>query len=519
MRIAAALFASVLFFVGALRGGEDLPAEIQPAIAADLSSEGLLTAWLVSSQDPNRQAGAKPPLNAREGEATFAGGVWSLEIPGVVYNELHKYVHVTRSPFFAATYINSAAGGARFLYVCTYSGFKAYLGGQLLTEKPPPDLSKVTKLPAYRIPLNLAAGLNEITLEITPAETTLIQCLLFDGKAANARDLKPVPGDVIALPTAKGKPADANAAVFQCLSLDVDKRPFITPGGKAPLVLRTHGSIPRGAGALSARWAAENGVQPAAATPLVAGGPTTFEFVAPTELRGVYEPRLEILAGEKSLGVKTSALICLQGCANTIAALEHNWADRAAKAAQPMPNSKLAIEKLKVVVDGITQGTIDPFADSDSGKEILSLIDNARVFLDTEAQGKDPFESKSGYMERGYISAIDSGVQPYIVSVPDGAIAKNASTFPLIIFLHGYDPNMTKYRWWEAMDLAAICARNNALLAIPFGRLNTDFQSVGEVDVLDVIKEMKAHYRVDPDRVYLVGISMGGMGVYTIAAH
>src|SRR5439155_23635016 len=36
---------------------------------------------------------------------------------------------------------------------------------------------------------------------------------------------------------------------------------------------------------------------------------------------------------------------------------------------------------------------------------------------------------------------------------------------------------------------------------------------------LDVIKEMKAHYRIDPDRVYLVGISMGGMGVYSIAAH
>ena len=520
MRIAiSALFAGILccFSCGALFAADELPAEIQPAIAAELSPEGLLTAWLVSPQCPDRQPGAKPPMNARESEAAFPGGAWSLDLPGAVYNDLRKYVHVTRNPFFAATYIHSAAGGARFLYVCTYSGFKAYLGGQLIIEKPPPDMSKVTKLPAYRVPLNLAAGLNEITLEITPAESTLIQCLLFDGKAANARDLKPVPGDVIALPLAKGKPADANAAAFQCLSLDVDKSPFVAPGAKAPLVLRTHGSVPRGAAVLSARWAAENGAQPGAPAPLAAAGPSIFEFTAPAALRGVYEPRLEILAGDKSLGVKSAALICLQGCAGDAAALEHDWNDRAAKSGHSLPNSKLYLEKLKLIIDGITQGTVDP--DSDTGKEILSIVDNARAFLDAEAQGKDPFDGKSGYMERGYISAIDSGVQPYIVSVPDAAVAKNTDKFPLVVFLHGYDPNMTKYRWWEAKDLAALCARNNALLAIPFGRLNTDFQSVGEVDVLDVIKEMKAHYRVDPDRVYLVGISMGGMGVYTIAAH
>ncbi len=125
-----------------------------------------------------------------------------------------------------------------------------------------------------------------------------------------------------------------------------------------------------------------------------------------------------------------------------------------------------------------------------------------------EEQGKDPFDGKSGYMERGYISKIDDGVQPYIVEVPDAAVAKNDEKFPLVIFLHGYDPNMNKHRWWEAKDYAAVCARNNCFLAIPFGRLNTDYQSVGEVDVFDVIKEMKSHYRIDPDRVYLVGISM-----------
>src|SRR4029078_4436770 len=70
-----------------------------------------------------------------------------------------------------------------------------------------------------------------------------------------------------------------------------------------------------------------------------------------------------------------------------------------------------------------------------------------------------------------------------------------------------------------AKDFSAVCARHDAFMAIPFGRSNTDFQSCGEVDVLDVIAEMKKLYRIDPQRIYLYGYSMGGMGVYTLAAH
>src|SRR4029079_4264683 len=99
-----------------------------------------------------------------------------------------------------------------------------------------------------------------------------------------------------------------------------------------------------------------------------------------------------------------------------------------------------------------------------------------------------------------------------------GAADGNAS-FPLVIFLHGYDPNINKHRWWEAKDFSAVCARHDAFMAIPFGRSNTDFQSCGEVDVLDVIAEMKKLYLIDTQRIYLYGYSMGGMGVYTLAAH
>src|SRR5439155_25715104 len=90
----------------------------------------------------------------------------------------------------------------------------------------------------------------------------------------------------------------------------------------------------------------------------------------------------------------------------------------------------------------------------------------------------------------------------------------------LLIFLHGDVPDYDKNRWWQPFEeFNEICNRHNAFLAIPFGRSNTDFQSCGEVDVLDVIAEAKRLYPIDNDRVYLYGYSMGGMAVYTLGAH
>jgi poly(3-hydroxybutyrate) depolymerase len=436
-----------------------------------------------------------------------------LNISDAVFNDLRAIAKDSKDPLYASAHVFSADGGRRFFFIRTYSPFKLYLNGQPVAEAPAQD-----KLdPPQRAVLNLVKGMNEITLELTPQEGVIILCYLLEAPAPEAQ-LRPNPGDVIIIPSAKGKPADANAAAFKGLAVgpggDV---PFVGPGAKTVLGARLRGSRPRGTGVLTARVLGAGGGPPGPEVTLPVNAPAQVEYVAPKEPRGVYEARVEILGDGKSLGIKTVSLICPEGFTADALALERDWKDRSAKSGRSLPNAKLYIEKLKLYIDGIMQGTVDP--DAETGREMLEVSTSARAFLDTEAQGKDPFEGKSGYRERGYVSAIDGGVQPYIESVPPAAVAQNTDTFPLVVFLHGYDPNMNKHRWWEAKDYAAVCTRHSCFMAIPFGRLNTDFQSVGEVDVLDVIKEMKAHYRIDPARVYLVGISMGGMGVYTMAAH
>ncbi len=499
-------------FVVTFAADDALPAEIQPAHQADFSPDGLLTWWLVSPPI-SAPANSPAPSNSREGEAVFNGnatlpGAWSLNAAGVFYNDFRSMLNGQPGSLYASTRLNSLVGGQRFFYVRTYCAVKIYLDGKLLESKPQPEATSVVKLP-----LNLPKGLSELTLEVVPrGDNCMIQCFLHDGRGNNPPQ-KPVPGDSIVLASQKGKLPDANTVALNAFTLTA-QTPFVAPGGKSMLVATIQGSLPRGVSALSVRWADAPGAKE---NPITIGTPFQTEYIAPAEARGVYEARLEFLVQGKPIGVKSVALICPEGFAKDIAAFEKEWLERSTKSKQSMPNTKLAIEKLKLFVEGILAGTVDP--DSDVAKELSGLITRIRDFMPIEEQGKDPYSGKSGYIERGYTSAIDDGVQPFITAVPENAVKENAKKFPLVVFLHGYDPNMNKHRWWEAKDYAAVCARNNCFLAIPFGRLNSDFQSVGEVDVLDVIKEMKAHYRIDPDRVYLCGISMGGMGVYSIAAH
>jgi len=125
-----------------------------------------------------------------------------------------------------------------------------------------------------------------------------------------------------------------------------------------------------------------------------------------------------------------------------------------------------------------------------------------------------------GLHEFVYISKVDDSAQPYLVYVPLSYQAMKGA--PLIVYLHGYDPYLTKLNVGTDIipeGLKALCEEHGYLLAAPFGRSNTDFQGIGEEDVMRVLGLVKQRYNVHSDRVFLLGYSMGGMGAYTIAGH
>lgn len=499
------------YFHATLRAGGDTLEKLQPVLRAEPSTEGLITWWLVSPPSMHAPNLAAPPLNARERPRDKDTAGWALDIADNFYNSFQAYLKDgAKGSLYASARIQSTAGGARTLYCKTYCATKAWLDGQLVLDKPRPE-----RLAEFDAAITLPKGISELTLELVPrGDQCLIQCALFDTKN-NGGQARAAAGDSLVFPM--GGAANVTAELLQrhvhrSVAL-IPKDPFVKAGANTALAAFLPGSVPADVGELGVRLAT-----PGAQTQvLVPNVKRTFDVNLPVEPRDMYEVKIELLSNGKPLATKTITLPCLDGFAKETAELARDLAARMSKTGRAFPNTQLAIEKLNLFIETEMNG--GDARNPTPVDEMKEIAENARHYIEIEAKGEDPFAGRAGYMERSYVSKIDNGVQPYLLSVPEKAVEKTTQEFPLVVFLHGYDPNINKHRWWEAKEFAAICARHDAFMTIPFGRSNTDFQSCGEVDMLDVIAELKKLYRIDPQRIYLYGYSMGGMGVYTLASH
>lgn len=120
--------------------------------------------------------------------------------------------------------------------------------------------------------------------------------------------------------------------------------------------------------------------------------------------------------------------------------------------------------------------------------------------------------------ERAYRAANDGSPQGFWVALPrDYSPAKK---WPLVVFLHGYSPSISKLSPWILDEVTLSNATNRGMIVVmPYGRRNSDFVQWGQDDVLAVKRECSTIYSVDASRVYLTGTSMGGFGAYAVALH
>jgi len=149
-------------------------------------------------------------------------------------------------------------------------------------------------------------------------------------------------------------------------------------------------------------------------------------------------------------------------------------------------------------------------------RELAAALAIWRALVDD----KKPVLATHGKLERAYLAPSDESAQPYLLYVPEEYDGKEP--FGMVVFLHGYVDTLNKVTWSDTMysqEVADIAAQARCIFVMPYARGNTDFQGVGEDDVLHVIDKVKSHYRIDSDRVFMSGISMGGMGAWSIAAH
>ncbi|MEW6357740.1 MAG: NPCBM/NEW2 domain-containing protein [Planctomycetota bacterium] len=142
-----------------------------------------------------------------------------------------------------------------------------------------------------------------------------------------------------------------------------------------------------------------------------------------------------------------------------------------------------------------------------SVKTIHKLQDDAEGDIRELLAGRNPFPERRGAMIKGAWSEIDGTIQPYSLAVPKEY--KGDKPFPLLVSLHGHGG-------WTSFQGRLTGASADCITLSPHGRGSMDYFFVAEEAVLAAIREVQQDYRIDPDRIYATGGSMGGTGSWAL---
>lgn len=140
----------------------------------------------------------------------------------------------------------------------------------------------------------------------------------------------------------------------------------------------------------------------------------------------------------------------------------------------------------------------------------------ANAILDALDAGRDPFAGKHGDLHKAYRSAVDNTLQPYRLFIPEAYDFRKPA--PLVVALHGMGGDENSMFDSYAGSVKRAAERLGLLVACPKGRDTASmYRGVAEQDVMDVLAEVRRDYRIDPNRIYLMGHSMGGYGTWSVA--
>jgi len=546
--IAALLIAALAGSIWMIRGsGAPAATEFLPPRG------GYHTAWLVAGPldkplpEPQKLAGIAEKtevggarwrlVTAGQNMVTLAGKPWTAEgppDPAQPAGENADRPARTAGVFYAAGSLLSKGGGRRSLLLRTLGECRVWVNGKPVgTSRLHPELG-VHEIDAD---LELKAGANPIIVETRSksGSAVLLCCLRREaGKASDdrlfGRDFEAAP-ETMALSISGRSELERMKLLASTMWLTRDRfSVWADPGDELTLRVVRGGSAPRVTGSLTVEICARHGAS-ADAKPLCSRTQQAAGLLKdPLELKVklpagdaveiTCQANLSETGSRRLLVERSMRFYSNLGIESAAQRLEKRALEAGRRLG--MDNVALAIlkaEKCRLILLGFGAG-------ESKAQAALEELKSGKQALAAAEKQVDPLANRVGWLERAYWCPTDGSAQPYRLNVPrrlTDPAEQQGARLPLVVYLHGYVPGHNKHQWveWsEVSDLARAAEElGGAILLAPFGRSNTDFVSIGEVDVLRAIEETCRHYPVDRRRIYLYGYSMGGYGAYTLATH
>jgi pimeloyl-ACP methyl ester carboxylesterase len=216
----------------------------------------------------------------------------------------------------------------------------------------------------------------------------------------------------------------------------------------------------------------------------------------PEESRGVFR----VNARAEREAIYEDDAVLLIGDESSIAA------EAVARARAIQPDDPQPAATLTYLADLLEGELIPSLSTTERRLRAVLEINEIVAFLDGNQWSAEQFR---GQRQWAYRSGLDDSYQPYTLYLPE--TYDPAREYPLIVSLHGYTDND-----WNTATNVAVRRPDDFIVVAPYGRGDVGYRTVGERDVLDVIDLVESIYSVDPDRVYLMGWSMGGLGTWRI---
>ena len=227
---------------------------------------------------------------------------------------------------------------------------------------------------------------------------------------------------------------------------------------------------------------------------------------------GNYQIRAEVFDGERALGACSIRIVAEKGLDAALERLETEAANAPAAVKADVAYPLDYVRKVNL-------GLIDRGA-FDVAKEIAL----AEETLAAAQGGKDPFAGKTGDFKRHYYLKDAGEIMPYRLYIPPSYDGTRA--YPMVLALHGlggtedgfFGPN------YRALPEAE---KRGYILVAPLGfridggyggrgAVHTRNQQLSEQDVMEVLRMVRERYKVDDNRIYLLGHSMGAIGTWLL---